>query len=99
MNNRVEISPRIIIFTVLFVLGLWLVWFIKDVIFLLFISFILMSAFRPLVDRLAQWKIPRVLGILFLYASIIGIFSIGIAGIIPSLVAQSTRLIVELPGV
>lgn len=99
MNNRVEISPRIIIFTVLLVLGLWLVWFIKDVIFLLFISFILMSAFRPVVDRLAQWRIPRVLGILLLYASIIGIFSVGIAGIIPSLTAQSTRLIVELPGV
>jgi predicted PurR-regulated permease PerM len=99
MNNRVEISPRTIIFTVLFMLGLWLVWFIKDVIFLLFISFILMSALRPIVDKMAQWRIPRVLGILLVYAVVIGVFGVGIAGLIPSLIVQSNRLIVELPGV
>lgn len=99
MNQQVEISQRTILFTVLLLLGLWLVWVIKDILFLLFISFILMSSLRPLIDAMARVRIPRVLGILFVYLSFIGVFGVGLAGVIPSLVAQTARLISELPGV
>lgn len=97
MNNRVEITTRTILFTILLLAGLWLVWLIRDVLFLLFVAFILMSAFRPIVDRLERWRIPRVLGILIVYVVLIGVFSVGLAGIIPSLITQSTRLTTQLP--
>jgi predicted PurR-regulated permease PerM len=98
MNQQVEISQRTILFTILLLLGLWLVWLIKDILFLLFISFILMSSLRPLIDSMSRIRLPRFVSILLVYAVIIGVFSVGLAGVIPSLVAQTTRLASELPG-
>lgn len=97
MTNRIEISHRTIIFTVLFLLGLWLLARIKDILFLLFIAFIIMSALRPLVDWLEKYKIPRVISILLIYALAFVFFGIAFAGVIPSLIFQTTRLITELP--
>lgn len=71
---------------------------IRDILFLLFISFILMSALRPLVDSLEKIRIPRILGILLIYGVVFGILGIILAGTIPTIVEQSTRLIQELPN-
>lgn len=97
MNTKVEISHRTIIFTIFFLLGLWLVVKIKDILFLLFIAFIFMSALRPLVDGLERFRIPRVISILLIYGLVFGFFGISFAGVIPSLVFQTTRLIADLP--
>lgn len=96
--TKVEISHRTIIFTVALLLALWLIVQIRDILFLIFISFILMAAIRPLVDRLERFRIPRLLAILLIYAVVFGLFGFGVAGTIPKLVTQSTRLIAELPA-
>lgn len=97
MTTKVEISHRTIIFTVLFLAGLWLVYLIKDILFLLFISFIFMCALRPLVDLLERLRIPRIISIVFVYILIFVLFGFSFAGAIPSLVLQTTRLVQELP--
>ncbi len=97
MTTKIEISHRTIIFVVIFLLALWLLFTIRDILYLLFIAFILMSALRPLVDGLERLKIPRVLSILLIYALVFGFFGMSFAGVIPSLVIQTARLIQELP--
>lgn len=97
MTTRIEISYKTIIFTVFFLLSLWLVVQIKDILFLLFIAFILMSALRPLVDWLEQLRIPRVLAIILIYALAFILFGISFAGVIPSLINQTAKLITQLP--
>lgn len=97
MNQRVEISYRTILFTLMLLASLWLVFQIKDIIFLLVISYILMSAFRPVVDWLEKHRIPRVFGILLTYAVVFGVFGASIASVIPSLVNQVVQLIKNLP--
>ncbi|MBI5620498.1 AI-2E family transporter [Candidatus Gottesmanbacteria bacterium] len=97
MISKVEISHRTIIFTVLFLLALWVLFQIKDILFLIIIAFILMTALRPLVDLLGIARIPRVFAILFIYAVVFGFFGVSFAGTIPTLVLQSTRFIQELP--
>lgn len=97
MTSKIEISHRTIIFTLALLMGLWLILQIRDILFLLFIAFILMSALRPLVELLVRVKVPRMLGILLLYGVIFGFFGFSLAGAIPSLVTQSTKLIHELP--
>ena len=52
MTSKIEISHRTIIFTVIFLLALWVLFQIRDILFLVFIAFILMTALRPLVDWL-----------------------------------------------
>lgn len=97
MTSKVEISHRTIIFTVFFLIGLWFLVRIKDILLLLFIAFILMSALRPLVDKLEKWKLPRPLAILLIYALVFGVFGLSFAGIVPSLVLQSSRFFQQFP--
>lgn len=97
MPAKVEISHRTIIFTLALVAAIWFVFEIRDILFLLFISFILMSAFRPVVDRLERMRLPRVISILLLYGLVFGGLGAVVASIIPSLSSQSGKLFTQLP--
>lgn len=97
MTSKIEISPKTIIIILLIIASLWLIIQIRDILFLLFISFILMSALRPVINRLESLKIPRVLGILLVYFLVFGVFGLMLASIIPPLISQSTKLTQSLP--
>jgi len=97
MPQRIEISYKTIVFTVLFILGLWILWMIRDVILLLFISFIIVSALHAPVDRLNKKKIPRVLAITIVYLFVIAFIILIIGLIIPPLVEQTKILIQNFP--
>lgn len=96
-NKKIEISYKNIIFTVLFLLGLVVLWQIRTLIVLLFISFVLMEALNPAVTRFEKYKIPRPVGILILYIIILSVISFVVAGIIPILTEQTAGLIQTLP--
>ncbi len=98
MPTKVEISHKTIIFTLVLLAGLWLLLQIRDILFLLFISFILMSALRPIIEWLEDRKIPRLVAIFFIYAIVFGVFGVMIAGMIPTLIAQSGKLFTEIPN-
>lgn len=97
MPKKIEISHRTIIFTTFFLLFLWILYQIRQVLIALFVSVILMAALNPAVDRLIKFKIPRFLAILLLYILIIGVFVLSIAGVVPPLVDQTSTLISRLP--
>ena len=97
MPKKIEISHRTIIFTILFLLFLWLLYYLKGIILLLFFSLIFMSALNPLIDRLHRWHIPRALGIILVYILIFSVIGVAIAGIIPPLVDQTQTLLTRLP--
>jgi len=97
MPKKIEISHRTIIFTVVFLLSLWFLYFIKDIIFALFVSILLMSIFNPLVTRLTNWKIPRFIAVLITYILILGIFGFSIAWIVPPLIEQTTSFVNDIP--
>ncbi|MBI3343247.1 AI-2E family transporter [Candidatus Gottesmanbacteria bacterium] len=97
MTSKIEISHKTIIFTVVFLLALWVLFQIRDILFLIFIAFILMTALRPLVDGLTWMKVPRVVAILLIYSIVFGFFGVSLAGTVPTLVIQSTKFAAELP--
>ena len=90
---KIEISYKTIIFTIGFLLTLSFLFFIRDIIFLLFISLLLMSALNPIVTKLEGSKIPRPVGIIILYIAIVSLFSAIMIGIIPALLQQTNSLI------
>ena len=98
MLNKIEISHRTIIFTAMFIAVIWFVFQIREILFLLFISFIIMSAFRPIVDWLEKRHIPSVISILFMYILVFGVFGISLVGTIPSLVVQFVHLTQAFPS-
>lgn len=97
--SKIEISHRTIIFTLLLIVGAWFVAQVYEVLLLLFVAFVIMSALSPWVTRLEMLKIPRVVGILFLYLIIFGVFGVTIGSSFPSLVVQTVHLVQELPAV
>lgn len=90
--QRVDISYKTIIFTVLFLISVYILYLLRNVILLLFISFIIMSAFNPLVSWTQKFKIPRALGILIFFIITGIIIGLIFASIIPAFIEQSTTL-------
>lgn len=97
MTSKIEISHKTIIFTIAFLIALWALVQIRDILFLIFISFILMAALRPFVEALARIRIPRLLSIFVIYAIVFGVFGVSLAGTIPTLIIQSASFVANLP--
>jgi predicted PurR-regulated permease PerM len=91
-------SYKTIIFSVVFLLFLWFVYQIKDILLMLFVAIILTSALNPAVDRLEKLRIPRSIAIFIIYALLWGVFGTLVAAVIPSVIDQTTRLIQTLPA-
>src|SRR3972149_11050766 len=98
MTSKIELSHRTVFFVFALIGLTWLITQIWDILFLVLVAFILMSALRPVVGKLLSFRVPRMLAILLVYGGIFGLFSLVIAGVLPPLVTQSTRLIQEFPG-
>jgi len=63
----------------------------------LFIATILMSALNPSIRRLEKLRIPRWLAIMMIYLVILIILGLGLWGIVPPLVDQTSALINKIP--
>lgn len=97
MPQKVEVSHRTIIFTILFLLSLWLLYQIRSILLILFVGVILTAALNPLLEKMERIKIPRGLGIILIYLLIFLFFGLVLAGIIPPLVNQTTVFVSRIP--
>ncbi len=97
MHRRIDISHKTIFFIAAFLLGLWALYQIIEVIVLLFIAIILTAGLSPLVTYLSTWKLPRTLSIGIAYLCIIGVIAGLISLMITPLIDQTTKLIQTLP--
>lgn len=98
MPRKVEISHRTIIFTVLFLLGLWFLYYVKDIIIELFIALLLATILEPLVNFLSKIKVPRGVSVFLSYIVFFGIFGGSFALVVPMLLEQTASFVNALPG-
>jgi predicted PurR-regulated permease PerM len=96
--QKVEISYKTIVFTIAFLLGLWILWSVRDILLLLFLCLIFMEALNPTISKMEKFKIPRPVAIIMVYILVIAVFSFALAGMVPILVTQTSELIRILPG-
>lgn len=97
--QKIEITYKTIIFTVGFLLSLWLVWYIRDILTLMFLSLMFMEVLNPSVTALEKYRIPRFISILLIYALVIAFIGFALAWIIPILVFETSGLIRALPSI
>ena len=97
MTRKIEISYKTVVFTVLFLLSLWFVYYIKDILFLFFLSLLLMAVLNPSVNWLTRRRIPRVLSVIIVYLALLSGLGLAVGGVIPPLVEQSANFAVSLP--
>lgn len=97
--QRIEISSKTIIFTLLVLFGIWFVIQIKEIILLLFVALIVVSTLHQPVDFLQKRKVPRAIAALLVYLGLMGIFALIFVIIVPPLVQQSQALIAKAPQI
>ncbi len=97
INHRIDISHKTIFFTTAFLGLLWALYQIRDVIILLFVAIIFMSALYPVVESLVKLKIPKALAIAITYIVIIGVIGGLLSVVITPLVEQTVNLSQTLP--
>lgn len=98
MVRKIDISHKTVIFTILVLLGLWFLYYIRGIIMMLFVAFLLTTILNPLVGLMTKIKIRRSLSVVITFVLVIGIFGGLIALIAPALVQETTSFINALPG-
>lgn len=98
MPRKIEISHKTVVFTVFFLIGLWFLFYIRDIILELFVALLLMTILEPLVNLLTKIKIPRSISVLLSYIVFFGIFGLAISFIAPPLIDQTTNFVKALPS-
>jgi predicted PurR-regulated permease PerM len=93
MDRRVEISQRTIIFTVLLLLGIVFLYLIWDILLLLAVAILITVILSPTVKKLNKKKVPKGISVLVVYFGAIGLLIIGIAGILPPVIDQTTSFL------
>ncbi len=96
-DHSVSIHPSTIIFAVLFVLGLYFLFYIREIVVTLLCALILMSALNPgikLMER--KLKIPRAIGIFISYLLLILVVVLALLLIIPPLLTEIPNLMNSL---
>ncbi len=96
---RIEISYKTVVFIALFTIGLWLLIQIRQIIILVFLSIILLSALHQPVDWLTAKRIPRILSIAIVYILLIAAIAFVVGTIIPPLISQTTEFVSRLPQI
>lgn len=97
MPQKVDISHKTVIFIAIFIMGLWITFLIRDLLIILFVAIILMSALTPLVNLFVKLKIPKSLSIAITYIIIITAVGAILAGILPPLIEESSKLLINFP--
>lgn len=97
MPQKVDISHKTVIFTAVFILSLWAVYLIRDLLLILFVATILMSALSPLVGFFTKLKFPKALAIAVTYIIVIGLISGIFASTLGPLIEETSKLVVTLP--
>lgn len=96
MTKKIDISHKTIFFIAGFLAFLWAIFIIKDLILLLFVSLIFVSAITPIVEMIEKTKIPKGLAIAIVYiliiAAIAAILTLGLA----PLTSQTSGLFTKL---
>ncbi len=89
----IKISPSIVIFTFLFVAGVWLAMRIKAIIFMTFIAYIISVGLNKGIDKLeTKFKLRRIFGVLIVYFLFVLTSSLFLAYIFPPLIKEISNL-------
>jgi len=93
----IDISTSTIVKVLFFVLGLWFVASISDVLFLVFIALVLAAAIDPSITTLERRGIPRGFGLAIIYIVLIAMVSLIVVLLIPLLIAQLEQFARQIP--
>jgi predicted PurR-regulated permease PerM len=96
MDKKVEISYKTVLFSLGILLLLWLAYLLRDIIFLFYISILLVLALGPGVNALTRRGLPRILAALMNYLIFLVLLVLAVYFLAGPLVQQSGSLVQQL---
>lgn len=90
--QSVSISTGTFVKAVLIVLGLWFLWFVRDIVAIFVASILLASLIEPFASWFAQRRIPRGLAVLIVYVCLLSLTAIFVVLFVPVVREQSAQL-------
>ncbi len=98
VTHKIEISAKTILFTIFTLLMLWLLYEVRSIVVLFFISFILATAVNPLARAARRKKIPVMIPMFIVYLIVVLIISLIVASLLPAVIDQSSSLFASVPS-
>ncbi|MBN2087855.1 AI-2E family transporter [Candidatus Peregrinibacteria bacterium] len=77
----------LLVLALVYILGI-----IKGIIIIFLVALFLAAAFNPAIDKMEKKKIPRPIGIIFMYVIVLGIFVLMITSLVPIIARQTASL-------
>jgi len=77
--------------------GVYLLWRIEEVLFLLFLAILLATAIEPIVNRLRRGPFTRGTGVLVVYSTLIVLLVVAALAVVPNLVAEGGAFMEMFP--
>lgn len=97
-TTTIIVSPKSVFFVIGTLLFLFIAWQIRGVLMALFVAYILMSGFAPMVDWLNDRGVNRAVSVALTYLVAISFFASLLFLVIPPLVRQTREFIFGLPA-
>lgn len=91
--QSVSISTVTFIKAVLIVLGLWFLWFIRDIVAIFVAAILLAALIEPFASWFAVRRIPRGLAVLIVYTCLLSLTAIFVLLFVPIISEQGTQLV------
>jgi predicted PurR-regulated permease PerM len=85
MNRTIEISSGTILRTIFILLLLLFLYLVRDILVLVFLAIIIVSAIDPIVDWFQKRKVPRSLTVLVFYVVLLSVLGVAIGFLVPPL--------------
>ncbi|MBY0472837.1 AI-2E family transporter [Patescibacteria group bacterium] len=94
---NVHISSGTIIKTILFLLLVALLWFLRDIVLIVLTAVVIASSVEPGILWLIRHRFPRILAVLLLYVGVIGTFFGIMFFFLPPILSDAAIVLQELP--
>jgi predicted PurR-regulated permease PerM len=96
---KLDIPARTIVRLIFWVIALFFLFYIRDILILLFLAVIVASAMDPPVTRLGRWGVPRILATLLIYVVVFGLLAAALMALVPPLIEQLSQLKLAIPAI
>lgn len=99
MNQKIslEVSNKTVFQILFFLLGIFLIYVLRDIVILFIFAFILQAGFNPVIDRLEEKRIPRALSVIAIFLLVLAFLALTLVLIVPPLTGQVQNLLHDLP--
>lgn len=101
MNNNTNINITInsgtIVRTILFILLIWLLYFLRDLVLVILTAVVIASAIEPAVRWFVARKVPRILAAIFVYVAVTGVVAGSFFVLVPPLLDEASGLLTSSP--